>query len=363
VSALNQTPAVDSAALVIAGENDDLTTEQPAAANADMHLPLAPADGTLAVYDRGCDLAVCPEPPVNAVSRLLFTIPPADTAAIKECLADKERAEEEHKKYWVAAPELVRSACDSKALLTDIQANGRLEEIAASMAGHAFGTDARILFRKLVHKSGVLDGLLDAERVIFQIWEEACEAPGDWRWLVRHVRELDGGEPPKPGASLPVGTVPETSHLTTDQKNAARLAAHFGGKELIASARSFFVWQGTHWERDPSEATRYGAQLSGIVREEAKGWRATFESMAAADPRGKKLEATVWRDMSQLEDNLRATSDGLAMVNALYKAEALEKWQKSCEMRTNITNALGLLRDLLTVDPESFDRNPVLLNC
>ncbi len=51
------------------------------------------------------------------------------------------------------------------------------------------------------------------------------------------------------------------------------------------------------------------------------------------------------------------------MVNALNKAEALERWQKSCEMRTNITNALGLLRDLLTVDPESFDRNPTLLNC
>jgi putative DNA primase/helicase len=308
------------------------------------------ADGTIVMRDKLTDA-------------MLLTISPADTAAMATWRADSERAEAEYRNYWIAALELMRSARDSAALLADIKVNGRLEEIAASMAGHAFDIDARILFRELVQNSGALDGL-DADYAITQIWEEACAAPGDWRWFVKHVRALDaGGEPPKPGESLTVGAVPETSHLTTDQMNAARLAAHFGGKELIANAGSFYVWQGTHWERDSGDATRYGAQLSRIVGEEARGWREKFEALAAQNPDGKKLEATVRRDMSKLEDSLRATSQGRDMVAALDKAEALEKWQRSCEMRTNISNALGLLRDLLTVDANRFDRDPALFNC
>lgn len=201
MSTHNPTPAVDSAELVIAGENDnsDLTTSQLSAAD----LPLMPADGTIVMR-------------VKTDGRVL-TITPADIAAAEKWLADNERAESEYKNYWVAALEMMRSACDSSALLTDIRANGRLEEIAASMAGHAFGTDARILFRQLVQASGVLDGLLDAERVIFQIWEEASEQPGDWRWFVRHVRELErvagGGEPPKPGAQVDVLSAPSVLKL------------------------------------------------------------------------------------------------------------------------------------------------------
>ena len=179
--------------------------------------------------------------------------------------------------------------------------------------------------------------------------------------MIRHVRDLEGvNETPPP---LDIGVVPETSHLTTDQANAGRLAAHYGGTEIISAAGDFYVWTGACWERDPRQAVHYGAQLSRIVRDEAQAWRATFEALAAENPDGKKLEATVRRDKSKLEDSLRATSDGLAMVNALNKAEALEKWQKSCEMFTNITNALRLLRDLLTVDADRFDQNHALLNC
>jgi putative DNA primase/helicase len=157
--------------------------------NAD--LPLVLTDGAIRICDKA--------------GREILIVNPADPEAFgKWWVYNQESAAAERQSYWSSTLKLMGSACDSAALLTDIQTNGHLEEIAASMAGHAFGTDARILFGKLVRKSGVLDGLLDAERVIFQIWEEACEEPGDWRWLVKHVRELEesGGDyPPEPPAT------------------------------------------------------------------------------------------------------------------------------------------------------------------
>jgi putative DNA primase/helicase len=167
---------------------------------------------------------------------------------------------------------------------------------------------------------------------------------------------------PPPPSILPLGEiVPFTEHLCTDQKNAARLEAHFVGSHLIASAGSFYVFKGTHWERDNSEATRYGAKLPEIVGAEAAAARAKFNSMAAENPDGRKLEETVRRDMSKLEDNLRAIHP--EMVKALYQAETLEKWEKSCAMRTNQNNALLMLRDMVNVDADKFDRDPMLFNC
>ena len=225
-------------------------------------------------------------------------------------------------------------------------------------------TEGKRLFRDTLMASGTFEGVPadDAEKIMFDVRNNHHGSPGDWRELLQYVRNLEGGDEP-PRDPVKIGTVPEASHLTTDQANAARLAAHYAGKEIISAAGDFYVYNGTHWERNERKAMEYGAQLSRIVRDEAQVWRANFESMAALNPDGKKLEATVRRDMSKLEDNLRATSDGLAMVNALYKAEALEKWTKSCEMRTNIHNAVELLRDLATVDADRFDRNPALLNC
>jgi putative DNA primase/helicase len=321
MSGLNQTTAVDSAELVIAGENEDLITDQ----------------------------------------RPQIRITEADTEAAAKWLDDNERAEAEHQSYWGKALEAARTACTSPALLKDIRENDRLDELAGWLM--ILGdTDGLKLFRETVIKSGTFDGCkVDREKILDDVWNEHHESPGDWRELLRHVRDLEGGDEPPP--PLKIGAVPETSHLTTDQANAARLAAHYGGMNIISAAGDFYVWTGTHWERDPRQGMHYGAQLSRIVRDEAQAWRATFEALAAQNPDGKKLEATVRRDMSKLEDSLRVTSDGLAMVNALYKAEALEKWQKSCEMRTNINNALGLLRDLLTVDADRFDQNHALLNC
>jgi putative DNA primase/helicase len=311
----------------------------------------AVADGTIVMRDKLTGTA-------------LATITPADHAAIEKWLVDSERAEAEHQSYWGKALEAARSACSSPALLNDIRENDRLDELAdwLMILGD---TDGLKLFRETVIESGTLDGCRDPEKIIFDAWNDHHASPGDWRGLILHVRALDagGGGPPNPGASMTVGAVPEASHLATDQMNAARLAAHFGGKEIISAAGDFYVWKKTHWARDPGAATQIGAQLSRIVGEEAKGSRETFEALAAQNPDGKKLEATVRRDKSKLQDTLLETAQGRDMVRALEKAEALEKWAKQCEMRTNITNALGLLRDLLTVDANCFDRDPALFNC
>ncbi len=294
MNTINPNTAVDSAELVIAGENDDLV----GAAVADSQVSALdmvpgadlPAEGTVSMYRK-------------ADGKLLATWTEEywdkSIEYCREWLAEKERVYAENLKFDTNALAALRAACRSPAC------DATLEQVASAAA--YFGTDAGMpILREFVARNCPL--VPDLDYTVGDLWYEACEQrgdtfedwekashePGGWRWLVRRVRELEGGgEPPKPA---PVGAVPEASHLTTDQMNAARLAAQFGGKELLASARSFYVWQGTHWERDPSEATRYGAQLSHIVREEAKGWRAKFEALAAADPRGKKLEATDRRD-------------------------------------------------------------------
>jgi putative DNA primase/helicase len=291
-----------------------------------------------------------------------IVIYPEFTAACVQFLAEKEREDAEYQKYWAGALVSVCEACGSPALLADIRANDRLDPLAEWLM--PFGdTDGLKLFREVLRASNTFDGVpaSDVEQIMFDVWNEHHESPGDWRDLILHVRKLEGDEPPPP--QLKIGTVPEASHLATDQMNAARLAALYAGKEIISAAGDFYVYNGRHWERNERKAMEYGAQLSRVVRDEAQAAREKFESMAALNPDGKKLEATVRRDMSKLEDNLRATADGLAMVDALYKAEALEKWAKSCEMRTNIHNAVELLRALATIDADLFDQNPALLNC
>jgi hypothetical protein len=130
-------------------------------------------------------------------------------------LAEKEREEAEHQKYWIAALEMARKACTSLALLKDLRENDRLDELAVWLM--IFGdTDGLKLFRETVTKSGTLDGIGDAEKIIFDVWNDHHESPGDWRDLIKHVRGLEGGdEPPTPGASATPSTpgVPNTARF------------------------------------------------------------------------------------------------------------------------------------------------------
>lgn len=322
MSARIDTTAVDSAERFIAGENYDLTTEQPAAAE-----------------------------------RIEIEISAEADAQCKAYRQEKAKQLVTHRRGWRNARNTVRTACRSPAFLKHFRENDLMHELASWLM--PFGDqdrDGKKLFREVIEKSGALDGVEDADYIISYVWESNHESPGDWRELIRLVRELEEPQPIK------VGEVPEASYDTTDQANAARLAAHYR-EELISVGGAFHHFNGKYWERNERKAMECGAQLSRIVGDEAQGQRAKFESMAALNPDGKKLEDTKRRDQSKLADSLRATSDGLAMVNALEKAEALEKWQKQCEGVTNIRNAVELLRNLATVDPDSFDTNHALLNC
>jgi hypothetical protein len=163
--------------------------------NADMHLPLFPADGTIVMRDK-----------LTGAVRSVIT--PAATEKMKQWQAEDERAEAEHQKYW-------RKALEA-ALLKDLRENDRLDELAGWLM--IFGdTDGLKLFRETVLASGTLDGCPSPEKIIFDVWNEHHESPGDWRGLIWHVRELEGGggggggEPPTPAEPLPVGAVPETS--------------------------------------------------------------------------------------------------------------------------------------------------------
>jgi putative DNA primase/helicase len=333
-----------------------------------VHPPLIPIDGVVAVRYKTADQITTVFSAVEQIEirrgvkfdgRLLFTSTPEDAAAIEQWLADKAREETEFQNHWSKALEAASTACRSQAFLKNFRENDLIHELASWLM--IFGDrDGKQLYREVIEKSGALDGVEDADYIISDVWNDRHESPGDWKKLIRYVREVEDGDEPAP---ITIGAVPEASYATTDQANAARLAAHFGSKELISVGGLFHHFNGKYWERNERKAMECGAQLSSIVGDEAQAWRAKFESMAAVNPDGKKLEATVRRDKSKLEDNLRATSDGLAMVNALNKAEALEKHQKSCEMITNIRNAVEMLRNLATVDADHFDTNPTLLNC
>lgn len=132
--------------------------------------------------------------------------------------------------------------------------------------------------------------------------------------------------------------IPEARHLTTDQANANRLRAAFGGMVIVAAGR-WYTWNGRQWVTDESDVYRYGCRLSQIIGDESKAWRGQGEALLASDP---------------------ADAEG---KRKLKIAEALGKWAGKSEMKGTIEAAIGLLRKMLTVDVSVLDRDPFALNC
>jgi putative DNA primase/helicase len=131
--------------------------------------------------------------------------------------------------------------------------------------------------------------------------------------------------------------VPQAKHLCTDQANANRLVAAYGSRVLVAAGR-WHVWDGKRWLADEADVYRYACRLSAMVREEAKTVVRKAQEASAADGSAKRVE------------------------DAEAIAEALEKWSTRSEMKGTIEAAIGLARKMLTVDADSLDADPHLLN-
>jgi P4 family phage/plasmid primase-like protien len=163
-------------------------------------------------------------------------------------------------------------------------------------------------------------------------------------------------------SALPVEVeVPLANSLCSDQANANRLNAQFGNKLRVVGG-SFYCYNGTHWERGEGQAARYAAQLSAIVKGEADAARIKADSLLK-DQHETTKAAIGQAHNSKAYREVSATESGAELLDAIEKADALEKWVKACDMRTNQTNALELLRKLLTVDAAQLDAHHHLLNC
>lgn len=133
--------------------------------------------------------------------------------------------------------------------------------------------------------------------------------------------------------------IPEAHHLCTDQANAQRLKNEFGSFVFVAAGK-WHVWDRRRWHADESDVYRYGCQLSRLIGDEAKAWRAKAAPLltsgdAAEIAEGKKMGAI---------------------------ADALVKWAVKSEMKGCIEAAIGLARKMLTLDVGMLDRDPDLLN-
>lgn len=115
--------------------------------------------------------------------------------------------------------------------------------------------------------------------------------------------------------------VPAAKHLTTDQANANRIVQTYGTRVLVAADR-WHVWDGARWAADEAGVYRYACHLSAIVKDESKAWESKNSDVA----------------------------------------QALKKWGARCEMKGTIEAAVGLARKMLTVDVETLDADPWLLN-
>jgi putative DNA primase/helicase len=100
-----------------------------------------------------------------------------------------------------------------------------------------------------------------------------------------------------------------------------RIVKTYGTRVLVAADR-WHVWDGARWEADEAGVYRYACHLSAIVKDEAKSWESTNNDVA----------------------------------------QALKKWSARCEMKGTIEAAVGLARKMLTVDVETLDADPWLLN-
>lgn len=156
-----------------------------------------------------------------------------------------------------------------------------------------------------------------------------------------------------------LGVVPTANHLCTDLANANRLSAAFG-KRLIAVGGIFYSWTGTHWAKDDGEAHRCAAQLSAIVAKEAKMAAAEFSELAKT-PEGESLMTAALKHPRK--SDLGKTDNGKKLLDAQAKADMLRAWGAQCEMKARQDAALGLLRNMLTLEPSKLDSDPWLLNC
>lgn len=145
----------------------------------------------------------------------------------------------------------------------------------------------------------------------------------------------------------------------SDQANAARIMAAFGHKLMVCAGR-FYAWTGTHWNPNgETEAARCAAQLSVIVRREAK------QARLKADKHMKQIPAELLAAAAEhpVKNSLKKTEAGKAHAEMSAVADQLDAWVKECEMAHRQQAALGLLRRLIDVPPEALDRDPFALNC
>ncbi len=157
--------------------------------------------------------------------------------------------------------------------------------------------------------------------------------------------------------------VPTALHRCTDLANANRLYAAYGTR-LRSVGGAFYVYTGTHWRRDDNEAQRLAARLAQLVRQELEVARAKVDGYAKNDPQVRAVLDLKRRDKAPATmDEFMQREDAGMILFAIQNAEALEKWEKECEMKPRQDKAIELLRRLVSVDPNTFDSNPAILNC
>jgi putative DNA primase/helicase len=165
----------------------------------------------------------------------------------------------------------------------------------------------------------------------------------------------------------PVGCVPDAHGDCTDQRNAKRLETATNGR-LRALAGQFFIYTGTHWRPDASEAAQYGATLNRIIGQEIDELRTQQESVEARlGPVESSLHAQMKTYTKPVESRpareLADTVNGPALLKLEARIKALSTWQQQCAMRRTQSDALGLLRSLVTLLPEDMDKHRHLFNC
>jgi P4 family phage/plasmid primase-like protien len=193
----------------------------------------------------------------------------------------------------------------------------------------------------------------------------------DFRAIINLAEELSGEKRPSKrwGADdldlieaepvSKVGAVPKANHLCTDQKNAARIAAHFNNQLIVSLGGTFFAWTGTHWAADEGDAYRFTGALTNIVQKEAGAARAKADkALSSLDP------ALLQAAAEHPKKNALGKSDaGKTALELVTVADALEKWSVLCESKRTQDAAIGFLRKLLRVSEDNLDASPWLLNC
>ena len=159
------------------------------------------------------------------------------------------------------------------------------------------------------------------------------------------------------------GRIPDAHYQTTDQANAHRLKAMFGGKKLVVVGGEFFAWTGTHWARSESEAARCAASLSTIIKGEIEVLTAQFQVLTAGNKEWEEMQAIGRKDQSA-QYQAFANGPGAEIVRLNDKLDALRRWQKACEMANTQAAAIKILRSTLQKTTQvEFDVDKHLFNC